>query len=187
MVNPMCFVENSINGVNDYHKELSPLESARDIIRHVQDGEILADKNNLPDVVKAFISSHHGTSCVSYFYNTFIQGGGSESERPSFCYPGPNPRTREQVVVMICDSVEAASRTINDFSEESVDKFIEHLVNSKVREDQMIDADISIREIGLIKQELKAYIQQMHHRRVKYPRLTPGVSGGLFRKYKNQL
>lgn len=182
IANPLCFVENTISGNNEYHADLTPMESARDIIRHISDGEALADRYKLPAVVKSFISTHHGTTCTGYFYNTYLQQGGTEEDKPFFCYPGPNPDTKEQVVVMICDSVEAASRTINDFSDESVDRFIERIVDSKINDNQMLDSDISVKEINIIKRELKAYIKQLHHRRVKYPRPEPAGQPRIFRK-----
>lgn len=172
MQNPLCFVENqsaSAGGLN-YHEGKSPAESAADIIRHVDDGLAIADEYRLPSEVKAFIASHHGTSAASFFLNKYLNEGGDPADTSAFYYHGQKPTTKEQVILMVCDSIEAASRTLTDFSPESCDRFVENIVAGKEKSGQLADSDITIRELGLMKSMLKTYLQQIHHGRVAYPK-----------------
>jgi putative nucleotidyltransferase with HDIG domain len=174
MQNPLCFVENESmlarEGQARYHDGLTPVQSAQDIIRHVSDGLELADKGRLPKIVKDFILTHHGTGCVSYFYTKYLNDGGDPSEQASFCYPGNKPVSREQVILMLCDSVEAASRTLVDYSPETFDRFVEGIVAGKVAEDQFSEAEISVKDLTLVKAALKSYLAQMYHERIAYPK-----------------
>ena len=175
IVNPQCFTENENPGVR-YHEGLSPKESAQEIIRHVSDGLALAEKHGLPSVIKEFIATHHGTTCTMYFYNKHLVEGGSESERGDFCYDGVRPKTKEQVVLMMCDAVEAASRSLRDYSAESVSELVERIINGKIDDDQLSEAEISMSELTVAKDVMKSYIQQMYHARVAYPkRLARGA------------
>ncbi len=167
--NPQCFTENENPGVR-YHEGLSPKESAQEIIRHVSDGLAMADKHGLPDVIKDFISSHHGTSCTGYFLTKYLNDGGSPDAVSEFYYNGKKPETKEQVVLMICDSVEAASRSLKDYSPESISALVDRIVGGKSNEGQFDDADISLRELSILKDEIKTYLQQMYHSRVSYPK-----------------
>jgi len=167
--NPMCFVENQ-NGSVDYHAGLSPKDSAADIIRHVSDGLALAEKYRVPQVVRNFISSHHGTSTASYFYTKFVNDGGSADDIADFSYPGPTPCTKEQVILMICDSVEAASRTLKDFSRESVEKLIHGIYSAKYHAGQFNEADISMRDVNIVEEVIADYLLQTHHNRIAYPK-----------------
>ena len=174
MTNPMCFVENesmlAAEGVKRYHGGLSPQQSAQDIIRHVIDGDELAQKHRLPSVIRDFIVSHHGTTVVGYFYDRFLKAGGSESEIGVFTYPGRKPVTREQIVLMLCDSVEAASRSLKDYTPEAFSSFVEGIVNQKMEEDQFELAEISVKDLGIVKAALKNYLAQMYHGRIAYPK-----------------
>lgn len=167
--NPQCFVENEGVGAN-YHDGLSPKESARMIIRHVSDGMALASKYNLPKMVSDFILTHHGTTCTAYFYNKYIQEGGDPADTKDFFYDGKKPWTKEQTILMICDSIEAASRTLKDNSPETFDKFVESIVASKINAGQLDNADISLKELGLMKSVLKSYLGQIYHERIVYPK-----------------
>ena len=171
--NPMCFVENEsiLNKSEErkYHAGLSPQQSAEDIIRHVGDGVELARKNRLPDVVIDFIRTHHGTTVTGYFWSKYIADGGSREDRSRFTYPGPAPVTKEQIILMLCDSIEAASRTLTDYSPESFSAFVERIVKEKMDQEQFANADISIKELNKVKDAIKAYLAQMHHGRVAYP------------------
>ena len=169
IANPQCFTENQTPGVR-YHEDLTPKESAQEIIRHVSDGLALADKNGLPQVIKDFISSHHGTSSTGYFYTKYLNDGGDPDDVAAFFYDGFKPVTKEQVVLMICDSVEAASRSLKHYSPESISGLVDSIVDGKMAQGQFSDADISIREINSIKDVIKSYIQQMYHSRVSYPK-----------------
>ncbi len=167
--NPQCFVENEAPGVK-YHKGLTPIESAKEILKHVLDGVTLAKKYNLPDVVIDFILSHHGTTTVSYFYSQHVLQGGSKDSISEFTYTGLNPQTKEQVIIMMADALEAASRTLKDYSQESIDELVERIVDGKISEGQVEEADITLKEINTLKSALKEYLQQMHHARVVYPK-----------------
>lgn len=167
--NPQCFTENETPGIK-YHEGLSPKESAQEIIRHVSDGLALADKHNIPDVLKEFIQSHHGTTCTAYFLNQYLNAGGDPDDVSEFYYKGVNPVTKEQVILMFCDAVEAASRSLKDYSAESISNLVERIINGKADEGQLSDSDISLREVTRIKEVLKSYLQQMYHSRVSYPK-----------------
>lgn len=167
--NPQCFTENENPGVK-YHAELSPKESAQEIIRHVADGLTLADKYGLPDEIKGFISSHHGTSCTAYFMTQYLNAGGNPDDVAEFYYDGTRPVTKEQVVLMICDSVEAASRSLKNYSAESISNLVDAIVDGKAKENQFAESDISLRELSILRAEVKAYLQQMYHSRVSYPK-----------------
>ena len=169
MENPLCFVENESSD-NSYHSELSPKESARDILRHVPDGIMLAEKYGLPDVIRGFILSHHGTSTTYFFYNKFLNQGGDSAERTDFTYKGRKPRSTEETLVMICDSIEAASRTLKDNKPETYDTFVEKMVQSKIDDGQFDDSAISLKELTTVKSVLKTYLAQLYHDRVAYPK-----------------
>lgn len=168
-VNPQCFIENEAAGTN-YHEGLTPLESAKEIIKHVQDGMALAEKAGLPDIVKDFIITHHGTTCTAYFYNKYLESGGDPSKADDFYYKGKKPSTKEQSIIMLCDTIEAASRTLKDFSQQSISDFVDRIFNSKMRDGQFDNADISLKELHIINNVLKEQLQQSHHARIAYPK-----------------
>lgn len=171
MKNPQCFIENeslSPSGVR-YHSGLSPKESARAIIKHVSDGLELARQYNLPGVIREFILTHHGTTSTSYFYNKYLNEGGNPDDVADFFYPGRKPRTKEQIILMICDTLEAASRTLKDNSQARFSEFVENIVASKMNAGQFDEADISIKELCIVKEVLKGYLSQIYHERVEYP------------------
>ncbi len=167
--NPQCFTENENPGLR-YHADLTPKESAQEIIRHVSDGLTLAEKYSLPGVIREFISSHHGTSSTGYFLTQYLNGGGNPNEVSEFYYNGMKPVTKEQVVLMICDAVEAASRSLKDYSHESISALVDRIVAGKSKEGQFDNADISLHELSVMKEEIKTYLQQMYHSRVSYPK-----------------
>ena len=174
MLNPMCFVENEsmllADGVRRYHDGLSPQQSARDIIKHITDGDEIAQRHRLPMQIRTFILSHHGTSVVSYFYDRFLKGGGSPAEIGEFTYPGIKPVSREQCILMLCDSVEAASRSLKEYTPEAFDSFVENIVAGKMEEGQFSEAEISVKDLGIVKASLKNYLAQMYHGRIEYPK-----------------
>ncbi len=173
MKNPLCFVENSMLSTDpsapSYHANLTPKESARDIIRHVADGLELAAKYRLPEEVAAFIRTHHGTTRTGYFYNKFVSEGGDPADTADFTYPGGKPQTREQVVVMLCDTVEAAARTLGDNSAKAYSDFVDRMIEGKNKEGQFDEADISIADLLAVGEALKTYLAQMYHERIAYP------------------
>ena len=172
MQNPLCFIENeTLNPeAEKYHAGKTPMESAADIIRHVDDGLAIGEENRLPDQIKAFIRTHHGTTSTAYFLNKYLNEGGDPAQASAFQYHGQKPVTKEQVILMVCDSVEAASRTMKDFTPESYDRLVEGIVAGKEREGQFEDADITIHDMNLMKRMLKTYLQQIFHGRVSYPK-----------------
>ena len=175
IANPRCFTENETSGVR-YHAGLTYKESAQEIIRHVSDGLAIADKNGLPEVIKDFIITHHGTTSAAYFLTQYLNEGGNPDETSEFYYDGRRPMTKEQVVLMICDAVEAASRSLKEYSPENISSLVDRIVDGKAKEDQFDDADISLREVSTLKEVIKAYLQQMYHSRVSYPKRK--VKGG---------
>ena len=169
MENPMCFIENQAEGVN-YHAGLSPEESARAITKHVDDGLALARKSKLPAIVSDFIACHHGRSVTLYFYNVYCNNGGDPANKAAFTYNGILPRTKEQVVVMMADAVEAASRTLKDYSEESIAALVDKILASRLDDSQLTEAAISLKEINVVKESFKRYLQQIYHARIAYPK-----------------
>ena len=169
IANPQCFTENQTSEIR-YHEGLTPKESAQEIIRHVSDGLVIADRHGLPAEIKDFIISHHGTSAAGYFLTQYLNAGGNPEEVSDFYYDGRRPVAKEEVVLMICDAVEAASRSLKDYSQESISGLVDMIVDGKAAEDQFDDADISLREVSTMKETIKSYLQQMYHSRVSYPK-----------------
>jgi hypothetical protein len=172
MRNPLCFIENESTspGAVKYHDGKTTLESASDIIRHVDDGVAIATEHGLPDILKEFILTHHGTSSTGYFLNKYLNDGGDPSEVSAFQYHGHKPTTKEQVILMVCDTIEAASRSLKEFTPEAFDRFVENMVAAKEKAGQLEEADISIRELNVMKSVLKQYLKQLFHGRVAYPK-----------------
>lgn len=169
IANPQCFTENQTPGVR-YHDGLSYKESAQEIIRHVSDGMAMAEKHGLPKEIRDFIISHHGTTCTGYFYNKFLNEGGNPDEIGDFRYDGVRPETKEQVILMICDAVEAASRSLKDYSKENVSALVDRIIDGKAQEGQFSDSEISIRDLNILRETIKSYLMQMYHSRVAYPK-----------------
>jgi putative nucleotidyltransferase with HDIG domain len=166
--NPQCFVENQAPGIN-YHQGLSPMESAKQIIRHVDDGVEIAKKANLPEIVIDFIRTHHAKSQTLYFYNVYCNNGGDPENKEPFTYHGVYPHSKEQVVVLMADAVEAASRSLQEYTEESISALVEKIIAARLAEDQLVEAEISIKEINTVKAMFKAQLMQMYHARIAYP------------------
>ncbi|MBQ3880939.1 MAG: HDIG domain-containing protein [Bacteroidales bacterium] len=170
-VNPLCFIENQTTALGkDYHEHLSYEQSSHDIISHVSDGIELAKKGGLPGIVQDFITSHHGTSITGYFYNKYVNEGGDPDNVAPFQYKGHKPTTKEQSIVMLCDSLEAASRSLKDTTPEAFDKFVDNMVASKSRQGQFDDSDLTLKELEIIKKVLKDYLRQIYHERIEYPK-----------------
>lgn len=169
MMNPQCFTENE-QGMVRYHEGLTAKESAKDIIKHVSDGLAIAEKHNLPGVIQDFIRTHHGTSSTGYFLTTYLNAGGDPEDVADFYYDGAKPTEKEHVILMICDGVEAASRSLKDYSAESISALVDRIVDGKIAEGQLSEAYISLKEIDVMKTEIKGYLQQMYHSRIAYPK-----------------
>lgn len=168
MKNPQCFVENTPAGFN-YHKGLSPEESAAQIIRHVDDGVEIARKHKLPEVVIDFIRTHHAKSLTFYFYAQYCNAGGNPDNKEPFMYHGEYPRTKEQVIVLMADAVEAASRSLKDYTAESISNLVESIISKRLSDSQLVEADISIKEIEIVKRMFKERLEQVYHERIAYP------------------
>jgi len=170
--NPLCFVENEstlTGSTNNYHSSFSPIESAHSIIRHVTDGDALVHKYRLPIIVNDFIKTHHGTTTAAFFLDRYLKEGGDPARTPEFSYPGPKPSSKEQIILMLCDSIEAASRSLKEYTPEAFDAFVERIVDGKLQAGQFENSDISIQELGTAKEVIKSYLAQMYHGRVAYP------------------
>ncbi len=169
MNNPQFFIENQRRGEANVHSGFTPEESARLIIQHVDEGVELAKKARLPQIVIDFILTHHGRSRTIYFYNQFVNNGGDPDKIADFSYKGVLPVYKEQVIVMMADAVEAASRSLTDYSEESISALVEKMVDIRISENQLYDAEISIRDIRKVKEIFKQKLLEVNHSRVTYP------------------
>ena len=169
MENPLCFTENQTSGDN-YHKGLTPEQSARDIIRHVSDGVALARRNKLPEQVVDMIESHHGTTKTMYFYTQYCNDGGDPENTEPFTYDGKLPVCKEEVVLMFADSVEAASRSLKDYSQQSISALVNRIIDGKIAEGQIAKGDITLGEIDTLKQVFIDNLQQIYHGRIAYPK-----------------
>lgn len=167
MKNPTYFTENQSTGINP-HDELSSRESTRIITGHIIDGIEIAKKYNLPDRVIDFIRTHHGTSLVYYFYKKEKEANAGVSES-SYRYPGPKPFSKETAILMMCDSVEAASKSLKEPSSSKIDVFVENIVNKQMDDGQFLNADITFKEIESIKKVLKGKLSNIFHLRIEYP------------------
>lgn len=170
MANPVFFTENQV-GVNP-HDKISDLESAKIIIGHVTEGLRLAEKYNLPKVIQEFITTHHGKGLVKYFYINYKNAHpDKEVDEAPFRYPGPNPWTREQAILMMCDTVEAASRSLSEYTEESISNLVNKLIDSQVSSGFFTDCPITFRDIKIAKQILIERLMSIYHTRIQYPEL----------------
>lgn len=170
VLNPAFFTENQ-TGVNP-HDTISEERSAQIIINHVTDGLRLAEKYHLPQVIKEFIRTHHGKGLVKYFYIQYCNKHvGEPVDEEAFRYPGPNPQTREQAVVMMCDSVEAASRSLKEYTEESITQLVNRIVDSQLAEGHFKECPITFRDIADAKRTLIDSLKTIYHTRISYPEI----------------
>ena len=171
MTNPVFFTENQA-GVNP-HDQLSDLESAQIIISHVTEGLKLAEKFNLPGIIKDFISTHHGNGLTKFFYINYCNEHPDEKvDKEQFQYPGPNPFTREQAILMMADTVEAASRSLKEYTEESISALTNKLIDSQVADGFFRECPITFRDIALAKSVLIERLKSIYHTRISYPHLN---------------
>ena len=171
MTNPVFFTENQA-GVNP-HDQLSDLESAQIIISHVTEGLKLAEKFNLPGIIKDFISTHHGNGLTKFVYINYCNEHPDEKvDKEQFQYPGPNPFTREQAILMMADTVEAASRSLKEYTEESISALTNKLIDSQVAGGFFRECPITFRDIALAKSVLIERLKSIYHTRISYPHLN---------------
>ena len=170
MVNPMYYTENQ-TGVNPLD-ELPYEEAAQVIISHVQEGVKIAEKHNLPYQIVEFISMHHGCSKVKYFYNSFKNKyPDREVDERKFTYPGPLPSTKETAILMMSDAVEAASRSLKSYDEESIAKLVEGVVNGQMSDGQFRNSPISFKDVEVAKCVFVEKLKNIYHTRIQYPEL----------------
>lgn len=171
MTNPAFFTENQAS-VNP-HDKLTEKESAAIIISHVTEGLKMAEKYNLPRVIRDFISTHHGEGLTMYFYVKYKNAHPDEEVDPEpFRYPGPNPFTREQAILMMCDTVEAASRSLKEYTEENISKLVNTLIDNQVAQGYFRDCPITFRDVTVAKQTLIERLKSIYHTRIQYPKLN---------------
>lgn len=167
---PMYFSENQFTGVNP-HDELGYEESASIITGHVSKGVEIAKENNLPDIIIDFIRTHHGTTKTQFFYQSFLKNfPGEEIQEDVFQYPGPIPFSKETAVLMMADTVEAASRSLKKYDVETIDSLVERIIDAQIKENQFINSDITFKNISNIKKIFKKKLLNMYHLRIEYPK-----------------
>lgn len=172
MNNPQFYTENQQGAVN-IHQLLTPLESAQVIISHVTDGEAIARKARIPQPFIDIIREHHGTTLVYYFYRKQLELKGNRLEEVNeaqFRYPGPKPRSKESAIIMICDSIEAATRSLEEINEQTLTELVGRLIAEKAEDGQLDDCQLTFEELTRVKRTLVKTLLLSHHVRVKYPK-----------------
>lgn len=166
--NPLYFIENQSSGFNP-HDKLSYEESAQIIIRHVSNGVDMAQKSNLPEIVIDFIRTHHGNTRVDYFYQSFLKNFPEKLiDENTFRYPGPIPFSKETGVLMLADSVEAASRSLREPDEQSINDLVDRIINYKLNQGQLNDSNITLKDLETIKAIFKKMLMSIYHVRIDY-------------------
>ncbi len=172
MKNPAFFTENQAAGVNP-HDNISEIDSAKIITAHVTEGLKLAEEHNLPTVIKDFIRTHHGTGMAKYFYINYKNSHPDEDVDPEpFSYKGPNPETREQAILMMCDAVEAASRSLREYTADSISEMVNRIIDTQVKEGYFTECPITFHDISRAKQILIERLKNIYHTRIQYPEQT---------------
>ena len=168
MANPDYFIENQSS--RNPHEEKDFLESARIIIQHVTEGVEMAQKAHLPEVVAQFIPTHHGTTRVEYFFRLFSQENpGEKGREEDFRYPGPKPRTREQTILMLADSLEASSKSLKDPTGADIDELVDKIIAGKIVQGQFDESELAFQELERCREVFKTHLRSMHHVRIEYP------------------
>jgi putative nucleotidyltransferase with HDIG domain len=169
MEEPLYYIENQASSINP-HDNLEFEQSARIIIDHVRKGVDLAKKNKLPEAIIDFIRTHHGTTTVQYFYRSYLRKyPEADVDVRKFSYPGPRPGSRETAIVMMADSVEAASRSLKEITENTLDKLVDSIIGNQMTEEQYNDAQITFKEITTIREVFKKRLRNIYHARISYP------------------
>ena len=167
---PIFFTENQ-HGINP-HAGLDPAVSAKKIVSHVYEGAALANKHKLPALVKSFIMEHHGKGMAKYFYTTAVNNNPDKViDKADFSYPGPNPQSIETSILMMADAVEAASRSLTDYSPESIDRLVENIINGQIADGMFRESPISFKDVEIIKKVFKQRLSTIYHTRVRYPEM----------------
>ncbi|MGP1514963.1 MAG: HD family phosphohydrolase [Bacteroidales bacterium] len=169
IITPIYFIENQNSGLNP-HEELTNEESSQVIISHVTNGIKLAHRYKLPEPIIDFIRTHHGNSKTKFFYNKELnEHPNSHIDESLYTYPGPKPFSRETAVLMMVDSVEAASRSLKEHSESSISNLVDNIIDNQIKDNQFSNANITFEDIENIKQFLKKKLQSIYHVRIEYP------------------
>lgn len=164
------FIENQAAGINP-HDNLDYLKSAEIIIDHVTRGVLLARKYKLPEILISFITTHHGTTQSNYFYKKYqIENPGMEVDSTQFSYPGPLPYNKEMAVLMLVDGIEATAHSLKEKSATAFSEMIDYIVDQKIKSNQLIDADLTLREITILKSTLLEKLVSIYHVRIEYPK-----------------
>lgn len=172
MEHPAFFTENQSGGINP-HKRLKYEQSAKVVINHVIDGLKLAEKHNLPKVIKDFICTHHGKGVTKYFYISWKnEHPNEEIEEDLFTYPGPNPFTKEHAILMMADAVEAASRSLSEYTEESISNLVDKIIDTQVSDEFFKECPITFLDIATAKAVFKEKLKIIYHTRISYPELN---------------
>ncbi|QEC52990.1 HD family phosphohydrolase [Anseongella ginsenosidimutans] len=176
MKSPSYFKENQNKGYNP-HDKLTYDESARIIIRHVTDGIAMARKKSIPEDIVNFIQTHHGTTRVDYFYQSFLKNFPDRiMDEQIFRYPGPIPFTKEQAVLMLADSVEAASRSLKEPNATNIESLVDRIVDYKIEQNQLVNSDITLRDIATIRSIFKEMLISIYHARIEYPKAASEIN-----------
>ena len=171
MINPQNYTENQGGGENPLMK-LSNREAARQVISHVTEGERIARKHHLPEVIIHFIRTHHGTSLTRYFYNTEVRLVGADKVNPAdFSYPGPLPQTKEAAILMMSDAIEARSRSLDSYTPETVGKMVDDMIDLQIQSGQYADTQLSFRDVETLRRVFKERLMLIYHHRIQYPTL----------------
>jgi len=168
MLKPEYFVENQM-GARNKHEKLAPSMSALILEAHVREGKELAEKNGLPDSIIDFIVGHHGTTVMTYFYEKAKNIDGEDVDVDEYRYPGPKPQSREVAIVMLADSVEAASRTLDDPKPARIKNLVRRIISTKFESGELENCDITLRELHLIEDSFTRVLTGIFHRRLVYP------------------
>ena len=168
--NPSYFTENQLSEQN-LHNKLSAYESVNIIKQHVSDGVKLAKSAGIPERIIEFIKTHHGTNLISYFYNKELEIS-NDVKRDDFCYNGPKPFSVEMAIVMMCDSVEAATKSLDKPTNEKIDSFVENIIDKQIENEQFVNCELTFKNISTIKSVLKDKLKNIYHVRVEYPELS---------------
>lgn len=168
--NPSYFTENQLSEQN-LHNKLSTYESVNIIKQHVSDGVKLAKSAGIPERIIEFIKTHHGTNLISYFYNKELEIS-NDVKRDDFCYNGPKPFSVEMAIVMMCDSVEAATKSLDKPTNEKIDSFVENIIDKQIENEQFVNCELTFKNISTIKSVLKDKLKNIYHVRVEYPELS---------------
>ena len=167
---PIFFTENQ-HGVNP-HAGLDPETSARKIISHVTEGLSIASREKLPQVIKDFITEHHGKGVAKYFYNTAVNASpDGKVDKSAFEYPGPNPRSKETTILMMADAIEAASRSLKDYSPQSINALVDKIIDAQMADGLYKESPINFRDISIIKDTFKKRLATIYHSRIEYPEI----------------